>query len=249
MKKTLITTLLTLALIFTAMPHAVYAASDPLNDKLTYYTEESDYIPGDCILTATRMMIRRAAIINGCKEWQEITNEALRPDATVDGCLLSSFSFKAEGLKYKVGYGEFEGEDDGARIAEFEKLLKKHPEGVVVHGDWAAEYGMHGVLLVDVKDGTPYAMDAAMNMGMFNEGIQKWSDTTMLEPCACTRYWYITEISGAVLGGDEEDNESNADGDTETSDAAAGTSGVSDILSRLLSKPYCNMLMSRITTV
>ena len=193
MKRRTTTLLLALALVFTLAPQLSFADTDPLTDKKTYYTEEEDYISGDCILTATRMMIRRAAIMNGKAGWNKITNEVLRQVATVDGCLLSSFTFKDEGTTYEVGYGEFKGEDDAARIGEFAKLVEEHPEGVVVHGDFAAESGMHGVLLTDVVDGVPYAMDASYNMGMFSEGIQKWSDTTMLEPSLCLRYWYIKD--------------------------------------------------------
>ena len=197
MKRRTVSLLLTLALLISMAPQLSYAdsdaATDPLTDKKTYYTEEEDYISGDCILTATRMMIRRSAIMNGKTGWNEITNEVLRQVATVDGCLLSSFTFRDEGMTYDVGYGEFKGETDAERIGEFAALVEKHPEGVVVHGDWAADSGMHGVLLTDVVDGVPYAMDASYNMGMFNEGIQKWSDTTMLEPSLCLRYWYIRD--------------------------------------------------------
>ena len=212
MKKRIITLLLTLTLAFAFAAQGGFADSgtEPavasvdisavLADKQTYYTEETDYIPGDCILTATRMMIRRAAILNGRSAWKNITNEAVRQVATVDGCLLSSFTFRDEGLSYEVGYGEFKGEGDDARIGEFTNLISKHPEGVVVHGDWAADSGMRGVLLTGVKGGVPYAMDASYNMGMFNEGIQKWSDTTMLEPSQCVRYWYIKDICEAGGG-------------------------------------------------
>lgn len=191
MKRRTITLLLTLALLMTMAPQLTYAGSDPLTDKKTYYTEEEDYISGDCILTATRMMIRRSAIMNGKTGWNMITNDVLRQVATVDGCLLSSFTFTDEGMAYQIGYGEFKGENDAERIWEFEQLVENHPEGVVVHGDYAASTGMHGVLLTDVVDGVPYAMDASCNMGMMSEGIQKWTDTTMLEPSLCVRYWYI----------------------------------------------------------
>lgn len=194
MKKVMISVMLALVMIMTYVAGPVYADSGALSSKLTYYTEESDYVSGDCILTATRMMIRRAAIMKQSDEWDEITNEVLRPSATVDGCLLSSFSFASEGFSYEIGYGEFKGQSDAARVAEFEKLVKEHPEGIVVHGDWAASTGMHGVLVVGVEDGTVYAVDSSYNMGMYNEGIQKWNDTTMLEPSLCTRYWYICDI-------------------------------------------------------
>lgn len=195
MKKRIITVLLTLAVLMPFVACPAYAASDLLNTKTVYYTAEEDYIDGDCILTASRMMIRRAAIMCGKSDWGRITNESLRPSAAPEGLLLYSFCYEAEGSTYTVSCGSFSGESDSARIAEFENLLKYHPEGVVVWGIDAAETGTHGVLVTDVVDGEVYAMDSSYNMGIFSEGIQKWTDTTMLAPSLCTDYWYISDIS------------------------------------------------------
>lgn len=203
MKKNCLAAVLALTMLVMFIPADAYAASDPLTDKSTYYTAEEDYIPGDCILTATRMMIRRAAIMRGKDGWNMTTNKVLREYATEDDCLLSSFSFESEGLKYNVGFETFEGQDSASRIGEFEALLQSHPEGIVVHGDEAASTGMHGVLVTGVADGKVYAMDASCNMGMFNEGIQEWKDTTMLDPSLVTRYWYIESISGCVRSPEE----------------------------------------------
>ena len=59
---TVIMAILAFTLLMPFVSPAAYAA-DLLESKAVYYTEESDYIDGDCILTATRMMIRRAAIM------------------------------------------------------------------------------------------------------------------------------------------------------------------------------------------
>ena len=194
MKKRIITVLLALALTVPAAAPAVYA-EDLLESKAVYYTEESDYMEGDCVLTATRMMIRRAAIMRNNDGWSDITNASLRPEATVDGLLLYSFSYEAEGVKYSISCGSFSGEGRQARIKEFESLLKDHPEGIVVWGIDAASTGTHGVLVVEVENGEVYAMDSSYNMGMFKEGIQKWSDTTMLDPSLVTDYWYISDVN------------------------------------------------------
>ena len=53
---------------------------------------------------------------------------------------------------------------------------------------------MHGVLLTDVKGGTPYVMDSWYNLGPRQNGIQKWSDSSMKAPSLCTQYWLIKEI-------------------------------------------------------
>ena len=194
MKKRIITILLALALTGPAAAPAVYA-EDLLESKAVYYTEESDYMEGDCVLTATRMMIRRAAIMRNNDGWSDITNASLRPEATVDGLLLYSFSYEADGIKYSISCGSFSGEGRQARIKEFESLLKDHPEGIVVWGIDAASTGTHGVLVVEVENGEVYAMDSSYNMGMFKEGIQKWSDTTMLDPSLVTDYWYISDVT------------------------------------------------------
>ena len=60
MKKRIIAALVTFALLIPLTAPAVYAG-DLLMSKAVYYTDESDYMDGDCILTATRMMIRRSA--------------------------------------------------------------------------------------------------------------------------------------------------------------------------------------------
>ena len=196
MKRRIITVSLTFALLILSVTPTAFAAYDPLVSKTTYYTEESDYIPGDCVLTATRMMIRRAAIMHGRTDWGRITNEVLRAEVTdFEGCLLYNCSYEAEGIRYTIGCGKFSGYTDAERIAEFKSLLKKHPEGIVVWGIGAANTGTHGVLVTDVVDGQAYVMDASFNMGIFSEGIQKWTDSTMLDPVLVTDYWYLSEIS------------------------------------------------------
>ncbi|MBQ6440548.1 MAG: hypothetical protein IJJ06_10625 [Mogibacterium sp.] len=194
MKKRIITVLLTLSLLIPFASPAVYAG-DLLESKTVYYTDESDYMDGDCILTATRMMIRRAAIMRNKKGWASITNESLRPEATTDGLLLYRFCYSSEGVTYSIASSSFTGEGKYARIAEFESLLNAHPEGIVVWGIDAASTGTHGVLVVKADNGVVYAMDSSYNMGMFSEGIQKWTDTTMLDPSLVTDYWYISDIS------------------------------------------------------
>ena len=194
MKKRIITLLLTIALMIPFAAPAAFAG-DLLESKSVYYTDESDYMDGDCILTATRMMIRRAAIMRDNDGWSEITNASLRPEATTDGLLLYSFSYESEGVRYSVSSGSFTGQGSYARISEFESLLKSHPEGIVVWGIGAASTGTHGVLVVKVENGVVYAMDSSYNMGIFHEGIQKWKKTTMLDPSLVTDYWYISEIT------------------------------------------------------
>ena len=198
MKKRTAALLVTLALVISAIPVPSFAAATSLEDPAVYYTPASDYKSGDCILTATKMMIRRAVIMRNAGDWTKVSNECLRKPATISGLLKNSFVVDVEGLVYKVDSGLFTGQGDAARVNEFAMLLNAHPEGIVVHGTGAASSGTHGVLVVSVVNGIPYAADSSRNTGLYNKGIQMWGDTTMLAPGKVTKYWYISEISAST---------------------------------------------------
>ncbi|MBE6019136.1 MAG: hypothetical protein E7230_02200 [Clostridiales bacterium] len=206
MKKKLIVIMMTLALVISVMPAPVFAGQTPIEDKAVYYTPASDYKSGDCVLTATKMMIRRACIIKGTGDWTKITNSSLRSLATTLGLLRNSFKVDTEGLVYKVECGYFSGNGESARIKEIENLLRVHPEGIVVHGEDAATTGTHGVLVVTVRNGVVYAADSSRNTGLSNKGIQPWNETTMLNIKKVTKYWYISEVntSGSTSASDPE---------------------------------------------
>lgn len=197
MKKRILTVLVAMSLVFGALPVASFGATSKIsiNDKAVVYTPNSDYRSGDCILTSSRNMIRRAAILRGSKQWSKITNATLRKDATIFGLLWHNFTHNADGLAFTVKCGYFKGKNERERINEFAKLIKEHPEGVVVWGKRSSIWGEHGVLLTGVKNGVPYAADSAHNLGSKNYGIEKWSNTTMYSPYRCTQYWYIKQIS------------------------------------------------------
>ncbi|MBR4089338.1 MAG: hypothetical protein IKK28_00470 [Mogibacterium sp.] len=204
MKRKGITIILMLVMLFSLVTTSSLAASKataiPIDDVAVCYTPQSDYKSGDCILTATKVMIRRASIMRGSTKWNSISNKTLRSSATIVGLLLHKFTFEADGLAYKVNVGFFKGNTDAARIKEFTALIKEHPEGVVVWGSNASVFGMHGVLLTGVKDGVPYVMDSWYNLGPRQYGIQKWADSSMKNPSKCTQYWIIKEVGLAKKG-------------------------------------------------
>ena len=76
MKKRITALLITLVLIITAMPVMAFAETSEIEDKEVYYTPASDYKSGDCILTATKMMIRRG-IISSNKKIKKVTVKIL----------------------------------------------------------------------------------------------------------------------------------------------------------------------------
>lgn len=197
MKKRILSILIAASLIICALPVASFAAtkSVSVNDKAVVYVPNSEYRSGDCILTSTRSMIRRALIARGSKKWSSVTNKTLRKDATIFGLLWHNFTHNADGLAFNVKCGYFKGKTEKERIKEFQKLIKEHPEGVVVWGKRASIYGEHGILLTGVKNGVPYAADSEHNRGSRNVGIEKWSKTSMYSPLKCTQYWYINKIT------------------------------------------------------
>lgn len=196
MKKRILTLFIALSVVFTALPTMSFATTAiSIDDKAVVYTPSSDYKSGDCILTSSRNMIRRAAILRGSKVWSKTTNATLRKDATIMGLLWHNFSHTADGLCYNVSMQKFTGSTEAARIKEFEKILKDHPEGIVVWGKKSSVFGEHGVLLTSVKGGVPYVADSAHNIGSSNRGIEPWSKSTMYSPVKCTQYWYIKSVS------------------------------------------------------
>jgi hypothetical protein len=195
MKKKLAAILLVLTLVLSIAPaQSIFAASTNVGDATVYHTSSNDYKSGDCILTASKFMIRRALILKGSQAWSGVTNKTLRRSATVLGQLLNSFTFEADGLAFKIDCGKFTGNGDAARVKEIEDLLKKHPEGIVVWGSHASKNGTHGVLVTESKKGELYAADSLHNTGNVSKGIQKWSDTSMKAVSKVTKYWYIKEI-------------------------------------------------------
>lgn len=194
-KKRLAAILLMLALILSAAPaQSSFAASINIDNAAVYHTASSDYESGDCILTASKCMIRRALIMRGSRAWSGVTNKTLRGPATLFGQLRNSYKFEADGLAFSIDSGHFSGKNDAARIIEFETLIKQHPEGFVVWGSDASKNGIHGVLVTGVRNGVVYAADSLHNTGNASKGIQKWSETSMKTVSHVTKYWYIREV-------------------------------------------------------
>ena len=207
MRKRISALLICFVLVFGVTAFPLTAAAVSADDAAVCYTPGSDYRSGDCILTATKIMIRRALIQRG-KQWDNVTNASLRGRATISGLLLWSFTVDVNSIEFKVGHGSFKGKTKAARTSEIAALLANHPEGIVVHGTKAAKSGgAHGVLAVKVENGVIYAIDSTNNLGTKNKGIQRWADITMkADPTYATAYWFIESagpgksIEGSVNG-------------------------------------------------
>ena len=199
-RRKLITIILTLALFITLMPVYTSAAGylPSLEEKSMYYTP--DYRSGDCILSSTKSMMRRAAIARNSYSWDKITNTSLRGSATTRGLLRNNFNYTCDGIKYTVQVHSLTGNSE-KKIKDITSLLKSHPEGIVVWGKGAATTGTHGILVTDSIDGKLYGVDSTHNTRKMNVGIEPWENTTMKSINYCTNVWFISSISGGAGAG------------------------------------------------
>lgn len=200
MRRRLITIMLSFAVLLTFLPVQASAAGylPDLNDKTMYYTP--DYRSGDCILSSTKSMMRRAAVARGSYSWDKITNTSLRGSATVKGLLRNSFNYTCDGIKYTVKNHVLTGNAE-KKVKDITALLESHPEGIVVWGKNAATTGTHGILVTGSKDGKLYAVDSTHNTYRMNRGIEPWENTTMKSISYCTDVWMISSISGGAGAG------------------------------------------------
>ena len=199
--KRLISIALSLILAF-GMAQAAFAydkdIDTDINDDEIYYAK--GYRNNDCVLSSNMYMIRRAAIQNGSTCWDSITLSKLRKDACTSPnghSLKYSYTFEADGITYEVVHGLLSGSKD-SKTSQLKKLLKKHPEGIVVRGKSTQGYG-HGILVTSYEDKMFYAADSAQNYGGSNRGILKMSSTTVPNLGSCTHIWYIEKISGKSM--------------------------------------------------
>ena len=196
-RRKLITIILTLALLITLMPVCSSAAGylPDLREKTLYYTP--DYRSGDCILSSTKSMMRRAAVLRRSYGWDKITNTSLRGSATTRGLLRNKFDYTCDGIKYTVQTHALTGNSD-KKIKDITNLLKSHPEGIVVWGRGAATTGTHGILVTGSVNGKLNGIDSTHNTHRINRGIEPWEKTTMRDISYCTNVWFISSISGGA---------------------------------------------------
>ncbi|MBU5477004.1 hypothetical protein KQI72_09800 [Eubacterium sp. MSJ-21] len=165
----------------------VQAKFDEINQESVFLKQAES---GTCTLVANVNMLRRNALIHGDTAWQDITVDAARPELWIDGT----------GMKWDYQYGdtavnrysleEMTGEE---KVALFQDLLKRHPEGIVIH-QWTTSAGYpHAVLLTDYSDGVFYCVDPSnANAGGLSGKRTTISDTVVTVENA-DQYWCVAE--------------------------------------------------------
>ncbi len=159
------------------IPTAMAATADEINQTDVFLKQQQR---GTCTLASTAMMLRRAALLNGDANWNQITESSCR----------KVFWRAGRGLPYQFSYGDMTvgharlpgGQANRQVLVD---LLNQHPEGIMLH----AACVPHGILLTEYKDGQFYCADPSE---FAPQGIipieQAWG--TRVENSSA--YWYVT---------------------------------------------------------
>ncbi|MCQ2551310.1 MAG: hypothetical protein MJ146_03900 [Clostridia bacterium] len=189
MKKRLLSLIMAVLIAVVFLPCNTFAETD-INDDSVYYI--SSYVDGGCVLCANVYMMRRAAMLRGYS-WKGISRASAQKKLCTSGTSMKwDYTYHKGDLTFVGARGTLPGgyEDNKAKL---KSLLKKHPEGIVVHG--YDNYTTHGVLITEFKNGTFYAVDSANNHGDENKGIVKFKNTTLRSLGGCFQYWYLKKVT------------------------------------------------------
>ncbi len=166
-----------------ALFEATYAQ---LNHTALNLKQETNYT---CTLCSATMMLRRAALLDG-KDWNSITESAVRNSAWSGG-LLWSFNYGGYDVYGATYIGNHSTSEKWNTLRD---LLTKHPEGVVAYNG----NDEHAVLLTDYVNGTFYCVDPANETSVGRIALRDAYKIT--GPSSITRVWYILQNVKAPTG-------------------------------------------------
>lgn len=175
---------------------------EQLNNKEVFLKQSQARV---CTLTASAMMVRRAAMLMGNADWKQITEQSVRKDAWSQGTGLK-WNFKTSGIS--VTHKQLA--SAGALIT----LLNSHPEGVVIYNSRKP----HAILITDYTDGIFYCSDPANDKPYGRYPVSQASITIE----SATRCWYVKQPLGLTVIG-----EGSASGDAVLDDAAGNDTDIS----------------------
>ncbi len=143
-----------------------------------------------CTLASIVMVMRRTAIIEGDRNFKEITEDSVRSTAWKNGAGLL-WNFTSFGMTVNHGYFS-----ESGNKSELLSLLTKYPQGIVAYNNGNAGQN-HSVVITDYNESEDafYAADPANNC---SDGRIKLSETTIKgdsenEKIAnFTSYWYVS---------------------------------------------------------
>ena len=150
-----------------------------LNDKEVFLKQSRAHV---CTLTASAMMIRRAAMLSGNKDWRQITEQSVRKYAWVEKTGLK-WNFTAAGIS--VAHKTLSSKN------ELIRLLDKHPEGIVIYNSRKP----HAILVTDYTDGIFYCSDPSNDKPYGRYPI----DQASITPESAKRCWYVKKPVNLVV--------------------------------------------------
>lgn len=142
-----------------------------LNDREVFLKQSQEHV---CTLTASAMMIRRAAMLSGNKNWKQITEQSIRKYAWAEKTGLK-WNFTAAGIT--VAHKPLSSK------SELLRLLDKHPEGIVIYNSRQP----HAILVTDYTDGTLYCSDPSNDKPGGRYPVAQASITAE----SANRCWYV----------------------------------------------------------
>ncbi len=127
-----------------------------------------------CTLTASTMMIRRAAMLSGNPAWRQITEQSVRKDAWAEKTGLK-WNFTSAGITVAQKPLSSKG--------ELIQMLGSHPEGIVIYNAKKP----HAILVTDYTNGVLYCSDPSNDQPGGRYPIAQASITVE----SAGRCWYV----------------------------------------------------------
>lgn len=135
-----------------------------------------------CTLTASTMMIRRAAMLSGSQDWRQITEQYVRKYAWAEKTGLK-WNFTAAGIT--VAQKTLSSKN------ELIQMLGEHPEGVVIYNTAKP----HAILVTDYTNGVLYCSDPSNDKPGGRYPIAQASITVE----SAGRCWYVKNPVGLTV--------------------------------------------------
>lgn len=161
------------------IPDKTAVTFSELNDKEVFLKQSQAHV---CTLTASAMMIRRAAMLSGNKDWRQITEQSVRKYAWAEKTGLK-WNFMAAGIS--VAHKTLSSKN------ELIRLLDKHPEGIVIYNSRKP----HAILVTDYTDGIFYCSDPSNDKPYGRYPIAQASITAE----SAKRCWYVKKPVNLVV--------------------------------------------------
>lgn len=179
--KRLLTLLLALCLIFTAVPSAF--AADLRTMDVFYAKQRTN---STCTLASAAMMMRRRAYLDGLENWDEINETSLRRVAWSYVGLSHDFSM----LGIEVQHANF---DKGRSVEDqLIDMLKEHPEGIVVYN----RHVPHAILVTDYTGGDFYCSDPSTAAPAGRIPLSK----ATISISTAVSYWFVASDTNRTSG-------------------------------------------------